>query len=68
MTYELEPRGESVKLTIIHEIDKPDSKLIEAVSERLAAHPGEPQEPARNRRTARRNQPLDQGVWLTRVM
>ena len=32
MTYELEKQGESVKLTIIHEIDKPDSKLIEAVS------------------------------------
>jgi uncharacterized protein YndB with AHSA1/START domain len=32
LTYELEPVGESVKLTLIHEIDKPDSKLIEAVS------------------------------------
>ena len=32
LTYELEKQGESVKLTIIHEIDKPDSKLIEAVS------------------------------------
>jgi uncharacterized protein YndB with AHSA1/START domain len=32
LTYELEPLGESVKLTILHEIDKPDSKLIEAVS------------------------------------
>ena len=31
-TYELEPQGESVKLTVIHEIDRPDSKLIEAVS------------------------------------
>ena len=30
MTYELEPQGESVKLTVIHEMDKPDSKLIEA--------------------------------------
>jgi uncharacterized protein YndB with AHSA1/START domain len=32
MTCELEPKGEVVKLTIIHEIDKPDSKLIQAVS------------------------------------
>jgi uncharacterized protein YndB with AHSA1/START domain len=32
LTYELEKRGESVKLTVIHEMDKPDSKLIQAVS------------------------------------
>jgi uncharacterized protein YndB with AHSA1/START domain len=32
LTYELEPVGESVKLTVIHEMDKPGSKLIEAVS------------------------------------
>ncbi len=32
MTYELEPQGETVKLTVIHESDRPDSKLIEAVS------------------------------------
>jgi len=32
LTYELEKQGESVKLTVIHEIDKPDSKLIEGVS------------------------------------
>jgi len=32
LTYELEQQGASVKLTVIHEIDKPDSKLIEAVS------------------------------------
>jgi uncharacterized protein YndB with AHSA1/START domain len=32
MTYELEKQGESVKLTIIHEMDRPDSKLIQAVS------------------------------------
>ena len=32
LTYELEKHAESVKLTIIHEIDKPDSKLIQAVS------------------------------------
>ena len=32
LTYDLEQVGESVKLTVIHEIDKPDSKLIGAVS------------------------------------
>jgi uncharacterized protein YndB with AHSA1/START domain len=33
MTYELEKQGESVKLTIVHEMDKPDSKFIQSVSE-----------------------------------
>lgn len=32
MTYELEPRGETVKLTVTHEMDRPDSKLIAGVS------------------------------------
>jgi uncharacterized protein YndB with AHSA1/START domain len=32
LTYELEKVGESVKLTVIHQMDKPDSKLIQAVS------------------------------------
>ena len=32
LTYELEPRGETVKLTVIHAMDKPASKLINAVS------------------------------------
>src|SRR5262245_35143155 len=32
LTYELEQVGASVKLTVIHEIDRPDSKFIEAVS------------------------------------
>jgi uncharacterized protein YndB with AHSA1/START domain len=32
LTYELEPQGEAVKLTVIHEMDKPESKLIQAVS------------------------------------
>ena len=31
-TFELEPTGETVKLTVTHEIDRPKSKLIEAVS------------------------------------
>jgi uncharacterized protein YndB with AHSA1/START domain len=32
LTYELEPQGDVVKLTLIHESDSPDSKLIDAVS------------------------------------
>jgi uncharacterized protein YndB with AHSA1/START domain len=32
LTYQLEQLGESVKLTLIHEMDQPDSKLIGAVS------------------------------------
>jgi uncharacterized protein YndB with AHSA1/START domain len=32
MTYDLEQQGDMVKLTLVHEIDKPDSKLIQAVS------------------------------------
>ena len=32
MTYGLEQQGDSVKLTVIHEMDRPDSKLIEGVS------------------------------------
>ena len=52
MTYELEKQGDTVKLTVIHEMDKPDSKLINAVLERLADDPCKPQESARNRRIA----------------
>lgn len=32
LTYELEQAGETVKLTVTHEMDKPDSKFIKAVS------------------------------------
>src|SRR5437763_1225426 len=32
LTYELEKKGTSVKLTVVHEMDKPQSKLIDAVS------------------------------------
>jgi uncharacterized protein YndB with AHSA1/START domain len=32
LTYEIEQQGEAVKLTVIHESEKPGSKLIEAVS------------------------------------
>ena len=32
MTYELEPKGETVKLTVLHEMDRGQSKFIEAVS------------------------------------
>lgn len=33
LTYELEKQAESVKLTLIHEMEIPDSKVIEAVSD-----------------------------------
>ena len=33
MTYELEQEGEMVKLTVLHQMDKPESKLIRAVSD-----------------------------------
>jgi uncharacterized protein YndB with AHSA1/START domain len=33
LTYDLEPVGTSVKLTLTHEMDKPKSKLIDAVSQ-----------------------------------
>ncbi len=32
LTYEIEPQGDMVKLTVIHESDTPGSKLIEMVS------------------------------------
>lgn len=32
MTYELEKEGKSMKLTVIHEIAKPRSKFLQAVS------------------------------------
>lgn len=32
MTYELEPKGEMVKLTVLHEMDKGQSVFIQAVS------------------------------------
>ena len=62
LTYELEQQGESVKLTVIHEMDKPGSKLIEAVSNGWPHILVEPQEPARNRRIARRNAPWPKGM------
>jgi hypothetical protein len=30
LTYELEPNPDGVKLTVIHEMDKPESKFIQA--------------------------------------
>ena len=33
MIYLLEPKGSAVKLTVIHEMDKPNSKLIDGVSQ-----------------------------------
>jgi uncharacterized protein YndB with AHSA1/START domain len=57
LSYELEAVGESVKLTVIHEIDKPDSKLIGKVSKgwphilaslKSLLETGEPLEETRN--------------------
>jgi uncharacterized protein YndB with AHSA1/START domain len=32
LTYELQQQGDMVKLTVLHQIDRPDSKLIQALS------------------------------------
>ena len=32
LTYELEQQGDMVKLSVLHQIDRPDSKMIKAVS------------------------------------
>ncbi len=32
LTYEVEPHGDTMKLTVIHEMDRPDSKLIQFTS------------------------------------
>jgi hypothetical protein len=32
MTYLLEPQADMVKLTVMHEIERPESKFIDAVS------------------------------------
>ena len=32
LSYELEQQGEAVKLTVLHEIDKSESKFIQAIS------------------------------------
>lgn len=32
MTYELEPVGEPIRISAIHEMDRPDSRFIDAVS------------------------------------
>ena len=52
LTYELEQQGESVKLTVIHEMRQARLEAHRGRLERLAAHPGQPQEPARNGRVA----------------
>ena len=53
MTYELEQQGEAVKLTVIHEIDKPEYKAHWRGIKRLAASPVQLEKPAGNRRIAR---------------
>ena len=48
MTYELEPHGETVKLTLTHEMDKKESKFIKAVANGWPMILGQPEEPAGN--------------------
>ena len=52
LTYELEQQGDSVKLTVIHEMDKPGLEAHRRRVARLARDPLQPQEPARNGRIA----------------
>ena len=52
LTYELEQQGDMVKLTVMHEIDRPDSKLIKAVSGGWPVILCQPEEPAGDRRIA----------------
>ena len=61
LTYELEKQDETVKLSVIHEIDKTGLEVHPGRFERLAGHSGEPEEPARNRRTARTDALLAEG-------
>ena len=55
MTCELEPTGESVKLTIIHEMEKPDSRFIEIVSKGWPLIRASLKSLLENRRVARRD-------------
>ena len=55
LTYQLEKEGNSVKLTVIHEIEKENSKFIEAVSTGWPAYPGQSQKSSGNRQVAGRN-------------
>ncbi len=67
-TFTLEPLGDAVKLTVVHEIDKPHSKFIEAVAKRLASHSFEPEKPCQNRRIARTNAGMAEGAMTSALM
>ena len=67
LTYQLEPQGDMVKLTV-RARDRPaaiqaDRRRVE----RLAAHPGEPEEPARDRRVARCDPRLAERCVMERI-
>ena len=52
VTFEIEPLGEQVKLTVIHDDLEPGGADRLADQPGLAARPGQPQDPARDRRHA----------------
>ncbi len=61
LTFELEKLCESVKLTVIHEMDTAGLEVHRVRVERLARDPVEPQEPAGDGGSARRNAPMAEG-------
>ena len=61
MTYEIEPMGEAVKLTVIHEMDRPGLEVHRSRVEWMADDPCEPQESDRDRRIAGSNALLAEG-------
>jgi hypothetical protein len=57
VTFEIEPEGGTVRLTVIHEGFEADTEMLKVLSGEaavrwLAAAPGEPQDAARNGRAA----------------
>ena len=67
LTYEIEPQGESVKLTVIHESDQARLEAHRDGIERLAAYHRQPQEPPRDGGVARSHAPMAQGDVEKRV-
>ena len=61
MTYLLEPQGDMVKLTVIHEIAQARLEVHRGGVGGLAAHPREPQEPAGDGAVARIDAHLAEG-------
>ncbi len=61
VTFDLEPVGELVKLTVVHDDFEPGSAVLGGITEGLAAHLVRPQDPAGDGRPAAR------GLTLTRI-